>query len=168
MATTVKTKTLKVIITEQIQLAGNSQDNQTITSIADINELSNRIVSIPSGSEVGLLSFASSSASMGSGTYVQSDIKYIRISNLDTTNFVDLRILSTDGDQYEVKLDAGKSFMLGNTRLNTPSREDYVMPENYVLYGYVDTLVSEVVNADEIRAKANTGNVDVEFLVAST
>jgi hypothetical protein len=168
MASTVAAKTLKVTVTEQIQLAGNSQDNQTITEIADINELSNRIVTIPSSSEVGLLAFASSSNSMNAGTYVQSDVKYIRISNLDNTNFVDLRVLNTDGDYYSVKLDAGKSFLLGNTRLNTPSREDYVDPEDYVLYGYVDTLVSDAINADEIRARANTSNIDVEYLVAST
>ena len=167
MATTVAAKTLKVTINEQIQLAGNDQYTQTVTHISSINELSNRIVAIPSSSEVGLLAFATSSYAMNAGTYIQDDVKYIRVTNLDDTNFVDLRVLNTNGDSYEVKLDAGKSFMLGNTRLNTPSQEDYV-DDRYVVYGYVDTLISDAVNADEIRARANTANVDVEYLVAST
>jgi hypothetical protein len=167
MATTVVPKSLKVTITEQMQLAGNNQDIQTITSITEINEFSNRIVTVPSGSEIGLLAFATSSYAMNAGTYIQSDIKYIRVSNLDDSNFVDLRVLNTDGDSYEVKLDAGKSFLLGNTRLNTPSQEDYV-DDKYVTFGYVDTLFAPAVNADEIRARADTANVDVEYLVAST
>jgi hypothetical protein len=168
MATTVSAKTLKVTITEQMQLAGNDQYTQNITHIADINEFSQRIVTVPSSSEVGLLAFATSSYQMNAGTYIQSDVKYIRITNLDDTNFVDLRVLNTGGDYYEVKLDAGKSFFLGNTRLQTPSIEDYVDPEDYVTYGYVDTLISDVVNADEIKGRADTANVDVEYLVAST
>jgi hypothetical protein len=168
MATTVNNASLTVTVEEFIVLNGKQYGGKNKVSIPDINEIDTRIVSIPSGSESGLMSFVSGSQPLNSGTYRNSDVKYIRITNLDNTNYCAVRVLNTGGDTFEIQLDAGKSFMMGNTVLNTPSSEDYVYPEDYVLFGYVDQLNAPTIDAQEIRVEANTADVDLEYLIALT
>ena len=168
MASTISNATLTTTVEEFIVLNGKQYGGKNEVKISGINEIDTRIVTIPASTESGLMSFVSGSQSLSAGTYRNENVKYIRITNLDDTNYCAVRVLNTDGDTFEIQLDAGKSFFLGNTRLNTPSIEDYVDPEDYVAFGYVDALNSEDIDAQEIRVEANTNSVDLEYLIALT
>ena len=68
-----------------------------------------------------------------------------------------------DDDEFAVKLDAGKTFMLSNAEFDASADDDIVV------VGYVDmTYFSNLVDYDTIKAKANTSDVSIEYFVAST
>ena len=86
MATTLTASTLKVIVKEEINLNGKKHEYRQEQSIADVNMIAQRIVRVPTTVKT-ILSFASS---IGAGTYHNSDVKYIRVTNLDNENYITL------------------------------------------------------------------------------
>ena len=86
MATTVTASILHTTIKEEILLNGVKHVYETKKGISSINMVSQRIARVPT-SLITVLSFGSAVAA---GTYVQGDVKYIRITNLDDTNYITL------------------------------------------------------------------------------
>jgi len=162
MASTVSAATLTVTITEGITLNGLDYGDTNTLTIGSINEVSSRIVNVDTSANRTLLAFGSA---VGTGQYIVANTKYIRITNLDDTNYAELILNATEGSDglggslYPgtiMKLEAGKSFMLG-------------LPNG----GYgADNSSSEVATADlasliSVKAKANTAAVDLQVFVAS-
>ena len=94
MATTITSAKLKVTITESIKLKGKDQGSTTELTINDINEVASRIVTVPT-SEVEIIAM---STAVSSGTFVEGNVRYIRITNLDDTNHVSLTFKNEDND----------------------------------------------------------------------
>ena len=84
MATKLTTSTLKVSVTETITLNGRQQGSSSAFFVPNIATVSRRFVDVPT-SEIILASF---STAVSAGTYIESDVMYIRITNLDDKNFV--------------------------------------------------------------------------------
>ena len=84
MATTITSAPLKITITESITLNGSQQGGVNTKTINNINEVTKRIVSVPT-SEVQLVAF---STAVAAGTFIAADVRYIRITNKDDTNFI--------------------------------------------------------------------------------
>tara|TARA_Y100000034_G_scaffold33555_1_gene41079 strand:- start:263 stop:964 length:702 start_codon:yes stop_codon:yes gene_type:complete len=106
MATTIKAATLTVKLTEQISLNGTEQGSTNTLTIGSINEVSKRIVTVPT-TEVELVAMSSA---VSSGTFVTANVRYIRLTNLDDANFVVLTFKNEDNDEFALKLDYGQSF----------------------------------------------------------
>ena len=158
---------LTITLQEQIKLPNNNIEKTTnIKTITGVNQTTRKIDTISttfSGSGVEILKFVDSEAQQTAGSFVKSDVKYIRITNLDSTNKVTLYILQTDTESVLFDLEAGKTFMLGNAEFNASQVGDYVVD------GYVDeTYYSSFTNFDTIKAKADTSNVQLEYFVASS
>ena len=158
---------LTITLQEQIKLPNNNIEKTTnIKTITGVNQTTRKIDTISttfSGSGVEILKFVDSEAQQTAGSFVKSDVKYIRITNIDSTNKVTLYILQTDAESVLFDLEAGKTFMLGNAEFNASQVGDYVVD------GYVDeTFYSSFTNFDTIKAKANTSNVQLEYFVASS
>lgn len=149
MATTITPQTLTVTISETINLNNQPINSENQLTISDINEVDKRITSVPTSSEVTLINFGSAVAA---GTFIRGNVKYIRITNKDNTNFVRIRVKKTGADTFDVKLDAGKSFMIGNDKESVSASA---------------ASFSAFVDADSINAQADTATVDVEYFVAS-
>ena len=107
MATTVSNATLKVTIEEEITLNGQRQGSKNVLRLSDINEISKRIVTVPA-SEVTLLSM---STAVAAGTFDESKVRYIRITNKDNTNFLYLVFKNEYNNEFCMKLDYGQSFI---------------------------------------------------------
>jgi len=107
MATTIKNATLKVTVKEEITLNGSRQDSENTLRISDINEISKRIVTVPT-SEVTLVSM---STAVAAGTFDESKVKYIRITNLDDANHLTLVFKNEFNHEHCTKLDYGQSFI---------------------------------------------------------
>lgn len=146
MASTITNATLTVQITESVTLNGKVYGNTNTLTIPNINEVDQRIVSIPT-SQVDLLAYGTA---VGAGQFVRTNIKYLRITNKDDTNFVSLFIADGGSDHYWVKLEAGKSFELHNGLVETASP------------------FSAWANIDTIEAIADTAPVDLEYFIALT
>ena len=156
MATTLDNATLTVQVKEEITLNGRKLGAQNVHEIKSINEVSERILSVPT-SQVTILGLSSS---VGAGTYITSDVKYIRLTNLDNTNFVRLTFVSgsstDDGakaNRFDVKLDAERTMIFTNASMSGSN-------ENLSFSSFSDFT--------DLKAAADTASVDVELFVAST
>ena len=158
--------TLTTQVTEKIKLNNNiitSVNNKTISGINQVVKRVDTISTTFSGSGVEILKFVDSESQQTAGSFVKSDVKYIRVTNLDTTNYIDVYLISTNTEEVRFKIDAGKSFMLGSGEFDSTSTSDIVVE------GYVDlAYFSDLINFDTIKAKANTSNISIEYFVAST
>jgi len=151
MATTVSATSLTVAITETISLNGIARGSGTTATIASIGEVSNRIMSIThatNGTEIIAVS-----AAKGIGTYDKAAVKYLRITNLDDTNFVILQFTDSSTHHWELKLEAGKSLMLGDTSSIDDEAD-------------IDSFSASAIA--KIIGKADTAAVDIEIFIAST
>ena len=119
MASTITASDLKVKITEEIILNGRDQGGTTELTIASIKDVSKRIVTIAADDDATVLVFKSTTAS-ADGALDKDTVKYIRITNLDDSNSVNISLqLDSDEDNSAADLsvthllEAGRSFIMG-------------------------------------------------------
>tara|TARA_Y100000034_G_scaffold125896_1_gene176309 strand:- start:125 stop:604 length:480 start_codon:yes stop_codon:yes gene_type:complete len=112
---------LKIKIQEELTLNGVDQGGTHIKTISGINAFSKRIVNIAAGDDATILVFRSTNA-IADGALDLQNVKYIRITNLDSTNSVNLslQIFTENQDQEDgasetctILLEAGMTFMMG-------------------------------------------------------
>jgi len=149
MASTLTAQTLTVTISESLVLNSQPINSENQITIPSIGQVDKRIVSIPFSSEVTILNFGTAVAA---GTVIRANVKYIRITNKDATNYVRIRVKKTGAETFDVKVDAGQSFIMSNAK-------EYVSATAGAFSAFVD--------ADSINAQADTAAVDVELFVAS-
>ena len=77
-------------INETIELGNTDYSNRTQFEIANINEVSKRILTVPTH-QVSVLQLSSSN---GAGTFSSGSLKYARFTNLDNKNHVRLTFMS--------------------------------------------------------------------------
>jgi len=154
MATTVTTATLKILIQEDITINNKVMGGKTIHSVTRVNEVSERIMTIPTH-QVSILALSSSA---GAGTYVTNKVAYIRLTNLDNQNFVRLTFRSgslgtTTTNTYDVKLDANRTLMFTNASISGSAAG--------ASFGTFSNFTS-------LDATANSSACEVELFVATT
>lgn len=155
MATTITAATLTVTLTEAISLNGQDKGATNTLTISAVTEVSQRIVNVPT-SEVEILAFLGTA--VAAGQFLDADVRYVRITNKDDTNYVTLTFKNEDNDEFAIKLDYGQSFIYNGDLSG----------------GVVDTMdgidgtglsysLGDLVN---ITARANGGACDLELFVA--
>jgi hypothetical protein len=149
MATTITPATLTVTITESVTLGGSDRGSTHTQTISNCAEYTNRIVNIGT-TETDIVGFGSAN---GQGSYVRTDVAYMRFSNLDDTNYVTFGISKTGADTVFFKLEAGQTIIVNNDDLEVDA---------------AGGASSAFVEADNISAKANGAAVDLEFAIALT
>ena len=158
MTTTITSAKLKVTIIESVKLKGKDQGATTELTIPDINEISSRIVTITTA-EATIATFSSAVAS--AGHYVAADVRYMRFTNLDDTNFITLTFRNQDNDEVAIKLDAGLSFIWNGDNDNGMTA---VFNATEDADAASDTAFGSLTN---IQADANTASCDLEIFIAS-
>jgi hypothetical protein len=151
MATTVTAATLTVEVAESITLNGVSRNSSTTASISSIGEISHSIMSIthsPHGTDIVNIGSGS-----GAGTFDKTAVKYLRFTNLDDTNFVTIQFTDEATHHWELKLEAGKSLVIGDTS----SIDDQADIDNFSA-----TAITKIIGIGVGAA------VDLEVYIAST
>ena len=152
MTSIVKNSKLTVRVIEEVTLNGAQRGSTIKHEVNDINEVSERIMSIPT-SDVTVLS---ASNTVGPGTFVSSSLKYIRLTNLDDTNFLRLSFISgseSSANTADFKLDPSRTMMFTNTLFS----------------GSADSKsFNQFSGFTALKASADTASVDLEIFVAST
>ena len=143
---------LKVTITEALKLQGNNQGATHTKTISGINEASRRVVNVRTHADATEL--IKTAAADGAGTFKTDNIKYIRVTNLDSSNYV-LLSLEASGHFAQVKIEAGKSFMMGTAN----GFDNVDTSSNFSSYSAVDITT--------LKAQANTAAVDLEVFIAT-
>jgi len=151
MASTVTAGTLKVILTEQITLNSSNYGSKNEFSIGSIDEVSKRIITTDGTGSTSIVAFSGSSAA---GQYKDSDVRYVRITNLDNANFATLRFTGDSSTDFAVRLDPAGSHIIAST--STTGVADYA-----------DISGVSLENLTQISATADTAAVDLELFVAS-
>ena len=171
---------LEVTINESITLPnGNREVATNNVTIAGVNQIVRRVDTISSfweGTGVEILRFVDNEASQVAGSFVRDTVKYLRFTNLDDTNYLSLYLVQDSpdaqspntgnvgsGDEGVFKLDPGKSMMLSNAQFESSNFYDYVV-EGYVDIAYYSSFASLY----SIKAKANTSDIKIEYLVGSS
>ena len=149
MATTITTDTLKVIIQENINLGGIERGSSHTLSIADINEVDNRIVTALSSSEQSIFKLSNT---VSAGTFITSSLKYARITNKDNSYPMRLRV-SSSKELADFSIAAGGSFILTTSKISG----SLVGSSNYQSY-------SDITG---VYVQGSGSNVDVEYFIAS-
>ena len=149
---------LTVTHTEDITLNGQQFGGTTIKSFTGINEISKRILTITTAEcVIGTFSAAVASA----GHYTAADVRYIRFTNLDGTNFVTLTFRNQDNDEIAIKLDFGQTLVLNGDNNNGMTA---VFNATQDADAASDTAFGSLTN---IQADANTGSCNLEVIIAS-
>ena len=150
--------TLKISIRETITLKNNKYDSFVTSEINNINEISKRIVTVPTTAQ----EIIQVSGSIGPGAYITEDVKYVRISNLDDVNHVDLTFRNFHSDEFALKLDKGQTFIYPG--LTTGGVSSSMVAKDAAA---VDTELS-MGSLTKVIAQASGSAVDIEMVVASS
>ena len=100
--------TLTVSLTETITIDSRDYGSKQTMTFASINDVYKRILTAIT-IEQDLLEFG---AIAKNGVHDIDDVRYIRISNLDDTNYIKLTLSNTAGDEAMITLDKGQSLMI--------------------------------------------------------
>jgi len=154
MATTLSASTLTVTLTEAISLNGYDQGASNSITIASIANVLKRIVSCTASQTTTIATFAASVHTSVHALDVD-DVKYIRVTNLDDTNALELAVVGA-ATLYQIELAAGESHILGNP--------------DAIMLAEADTSPSFGTMADIASLQVNPGGneIDVEIFIAST
>jgi len=134
----------------------NNEDHGSTNSVAitGVNEVSKRIMSLTANTDITLATFSTVPAA---GQFITSSVKYVRITNLDDANSVNIN-LGGAAENVWIYLDWGRSLILSQ-----PSSA-------------IDAVASGTVAtaslADVTTITGNTANasntIDVEVFIASS
>jgi hypothetical protein len=149
MASTITPATLTATVTEAITLNNQPINSSNTIIINSITAVDKRIVLVPHSAEVNLLGFASI---IGEGVFIAANVKYIRITNLDDTNFIRIRMSKTSADTYDQKVLPGQSVIWADVALSANS---------------TGASFTTFVNATTILAEADTADVPIEMFIAT-
>ena len=161
MASTVTAAALTVTITESVTLNGSDQGATNSMTVASVNEVYKRIVTCVDDTDCTIAVFKSAT-STSDGALDVEDVRYIRVTNLDDTNPINLS-LQVDADENDsaadasctILIEAGKSFIMG-----TPSDGVAVSDANA-------TIVTALNNLESLLVDPLSESVDVEVFIAS-
>ena len=155
MATTLSSATMTVRVIESIKLNGTEQGAVNTRTISSINEISKRILTVPT-SETVVTSF---STAVATGTFIEGDVRYIRITNKDDTNFVYLVFKNEYSNEFCVKLDSGQSYIYNGD--NNSGVID-TMLANQVPFGFTEATGDTADSSDDVtNITASSGSTSV-------
>ena len=94
MASTITSGTVTVKLTESVSLNGTDYGATNTLTIASVNEIQQRIVTVPNSTLVKLYDFTG--IGTGSGSYDRTALKYLRITNKDDTNNISIKATTNE------------------------------------------------------------------------
>ena len=158
---------LKVTIREELTLNDYDHGSRNSLTISGIDEVFRRIVTCPANNETTIARFrssvgnASGTATFDSALDVQ-DVKYVRVSNLDSSNSLTLSLQVEVGEDdsgadtsASILVEAGKSFILGSPH------------DGINLSDTNANLVTDLVDLDSLVVQPGDNAINVEVYIAS-
>lgn len=151
---------LTVTIKEELTLNGSDRGSVNTTAIASVTQSFNRIVTCPASVDTTVAVFQAGTNTQDGALDLQ-DVKYVRVTNLDSANSVNLSLQvsaaenGTADSSCSVLLEAGKSFMMGAVHDGIAVDDDAA------------TIVTTLTDLESIIVDPSTNEVTVEVFIAS-
>ena len=153
--------TLKVKIEEDIILENQNYGSKRTFEISSIANITKKIVTIASDDDATVLVFKSTVASADSALD-KENVKYIRITNLDSSNSVNISLQLDSGEDNSSAdlsmthlLEAGRSFLMGAPDEGAHADDDSA------------TIVTALTDLESIIVDPGSNSGQVEVFVAS-
>ena len=154
--------TLKVKVEENIILDNQDYSSKRVFEISSIANITKKIVTIAADDDATVLVFKSTTA-IADGALDLQTVKYIRITNLDSSNSVNIS-LQLDSDENNSAadlsithlLEAGRSFLMGAPDEAVHADDD------------VASIVTALTDLESIIVDPGSNTGKVEVFVAST
>ena len=157
-ATGYSASTMTVTLTEALTLNNKDYGSTQSFTLGSIANVSRRLVTVTT-TEAVIMTIA---AAMGAGQHIAANVRYMRFTNLDDTNFITLTFRNQDNDEVAIKLDAGKTFIWVGDNSNGMTA---VMNATQDADAASSTNFGSLTN---IQADADTGSCDLEIFIAET
>jgi len=143
---------LTVTIREDITVKGHQYGGSKSFTITGINEASKRIITIPANHDTTIATFAASVHTSVQAFDVE-DTRYVRVTNLDSTNTINLACVGVS-DNFQVVLQPGQSISLGKV-------EDFMLGEadTSPAFASLEDLASIIVDS-------GSNSVEIELFIA--
>ena len=152
---------LVVTITEAVTLNGASRGSSNALTISGVDDIYHRIVTVPAGGDTTLVNFHAAVSTSDSSLDVEN-VKYIRCTNLDSSNPINLSLQIDAGEDDSAAdasttllLEAGKSFIMGSPSDGIATDDDAA------------TIVTTLNNLESIIADSASAAVQMEVFIAS-
>ena len=154
--------TLKVKLLEDIILSNQDYSSKRTFEISSISNIFKRIVTVAADDDATVLVFKSTTAAADAALDLQN-VKYIRITNLDSSNSVNISLQLDSGEDNSAAdlsithlLEAGRSFLMGAPDEGVHSDDDSA------------TIVTALTDLESIIVDPGSNSGQVEVFVAST
>jgi|TARA_B100001939_G_C16821578_1_gene564567 hypothetical protein len=152
---------LTVTLTEAVTLNGSSRGSTNTLTVSGVDDIYHRIVTVPNGVDTTLASFKST-VGIADGSLDLGNVKYIRVTNMDASNSVNLSLQVETGNDDSaadhsatILLEAKKSFLMG-----TPDAGVAVSTTNA-------TIITALEDLESIIADSGSNDVQCEIFIAS-
>jgi len=151
---------LTVTIKEELTLNGFDRGSANTIAIDSVTQSFNRVVTCPASVDTTVAVFQDGTNTQDGALDLQ-DVKYVRVTNLDPTNSVNLSLQvsaaenGTADSSCTVLLEAGKSFMMGAVHDGIAVDDDAA------------TIVTTLTDLESIIVDPSTNEVTVEVFIAS-
>lgn len=152
--------TLSTTITESVTLNGAERGSEITLDIAGVTEVMHRIVKCPADQDTTIAVFKGN-ASEADGALELSNVKYIRLTNLDSTNSINLSLQVETGEDAaadasaSLLVAAGRSFIMGS-------------PDSGVAVSDANaTIVSSLNDLESLLIDPGSNTITVEVFIAS-
>ena len=152
--------TLSTTITESVTLNGAERGSEITLDIAGVTEVMHRIVKCPADQDTTIAVFKGN-ASEADGALELSNVKYIRLTNLDSTNSINLSLQVETGEDTaadasaSLLVAAGRSFIMGS-------------PDSGVAVSDANaTIVSSLNDLESLLIDPGSNTITVEVFIAS-
>ena len=153
--------TLSTTITESVTLNGKERGSEITLDVGSVTEVFHRIVKCPSGSDTTIATFKSAT-STADGALDLGNVKYIRVTNLDSTNSINLSLQVETGEDdtaadssATILVAAGRSFIMG-----TPEDGIAVSDANA-------TILTTLNDLESLLVDPGSNTITVEVFIAS-
>ena len=158
MARSFSTATLTVKLQENIVLGGQNMGSLNSFSVSGIKNVVKRLMTATTAG-ASILTFHNSEEA--AGQYIEANVRYIRITNLDDTNHIYLTFKNEDNDEFIVLLDKGQSFIYN-------SNLDGGVVNTFDSKATTSASTDQLGDLTNITAKADTASCDIEVYIATT
>tara|TARA_R110002110_G_scaffold103815_3_gene262294 strand:- start:2657 stop:3118 length:462 start_codon:yes stop_codon:yes gene_type:complete len=151
--------TLKLTIKEELTLNGVEQGGEYVKS-QTVTQLYKRIVTCPASSDTTIATFQTLTSTSDNALDLE-DVKYIRVTNLDTANPINLslQIAGAEGGTANMSttilVEAGRSFLMGTIHDGIATSDANA------------TIVTALTDLESLLVDPSANAVTVEVFIAS-
>tara|TARA_R100000742_G_C4206916_1_gene34387 strand:- start:107 stop:583 length:477 start_codon:yes stop_codon:yes gene_type:complete len=153
---------LVVTIVENVVINNKARGSENKLTISGVDDIYHRVITCPLNSETRLVDFHSSVADAVVSAMDVQNVKYIRVTNLDSTNSITLGMQIDRGEDdsaadesASILLEAKKSFMLGS-------------PHDGIAVSDANAnMITNLVDLESLVVQPGGNTVQVEIFIAS-